>query len=93
MTQRTEQTYRIVYPEPTELIAGLIETIENGRSGPDEAATRLAGRGHAEMATTFEQLSEQRREFGVELQSEASVCRNISSAAAVVRFKHSLINP
>lgn len=45
----------------------LIETFENGRLGLAEAADRLAQRDHAEMATTFTQLSAERKDFADQL--------------------------
>ncbi len=51
----------------TSLVGQLIETIENGQFGLAEAATRLAERGHQEMASTFTQLSVEREGFGDQL--------------------------
>ena len=58
---------QILGTEPASLVGQLIETIENGQLGLAEAATRLADRGHPEMASTFSQLSREREGFGAQL--------------------------
>ncbi len=55
--------------DATASIGHLIETIDNGRLGLAEAATRLAKRDHEEMATTFSQLSAERKDFADQLRN------------------------
>jgi uncharacterized protein (TIGR02284 family) len=58
-----------VNTELTSAVEQLIETIDNGQLGLSEAAARLSERGHAEMASTFLQLSEERSAFSSQLRA------------------------
>lgn len=69
----------------------LIETIENGQLGLAEAATRLADRGHPEMASTFSQLSREREGFWAQLRVLVSAADGGTDGTAPGRLHHGLI--
>lgn len=50
-----------------DVMQDLIETLEDGRKGFAEGAEKLASDGHLDLAATFRELSEQRREFSGQL--------------------------
>ena len=54
------------------VITDLVQTLEDGRKGFADAATRLAEDGNAELARRFEDFSEQRARFSAQIRSIAT---------------------
>lgn len=55
----------------TGVVEDLIETLEDGRKGFDEAATKVADDGNAQLASRMRELSSQRARFSAQLREWA----------------------
>ena len=58
--------------EDIEVLKDLVETLDNGKKGFADAADKLDGDGHPELAQQFRSYSEQRAQLSAELRDLAS---------------------